>query len=390
MFTCSIILPFMVGGLQIALYNPEAIFGTIAISSVKNRVIFSICSLLLAPFHSVILHFKMHYITLKLRANPYNKILLSEKDMMTFHQRKFTKVELGLETIFQLVGLLILLLIADSETKTYPIIGGGTKEIFGIPQENRSLVFLIFGCVSFAFSFLSCVGSHLTVLSVNREYFPLLYSKMMAAIYTIIAITIRVLTIVLFFTPSLGLFDLLRHWQAEQTKWHPDLIQHFVDTNGNIQFGNSSPIPWNLIDRWTKNISEAPALQIESAGYYVTVANKNYYLEPPHYSLYTGFTLKHTFYLFICSSLIHLIIILVIKWKFSFAFKGINLEMLIHALENTNIAYNIKEWDSDKGSAAEHKTRMISNRNEGLALILASTIFNMFNLLPLVVLGMLK
>ena len=214
---------------------------------------------------------------------------------------------------------------------------------------------------------------------------------MMAAFYTTIAITIRILTIVLFFTPSLGLFDLLRHWQAEQTKWHPDLIQHFVDTDGNIQFGNSSPIPWDLIDRWTKNISEAPAaLQIESEYNYVSVANKNYYLEPPHYSLYTGLTLKETFYMFMGSSLIHIIIIFIIKWKFSFAFKGINLEMLIHALENTNIAYNIKEWDSDKGSAAEHKTRMISNRNEGLALILASTIFNIFNLLPLLALGMLK
>ena len=100
----------MMGGLHIALYTPEAIFGTIAISSVKNRVIFSIISLLLAPFHSVILHFKMHYIILKLRANPYNKILLYEKDMITFHQRKFTKVELGLETVYQMAGILILLL----------------------------------------------------------------------------------------------------------------------------------------------------------------------------------------------------------------------------------------------------------------------------------------
>ena len=72
------------------------------------------------------------------------------------------------------------------------------------------------------------------------------------------AITKRVMAMILFFAPALGLFDLLHHWLNEQTKWHPELIQNFVNARGNIQFGDSLQIPWNLIDRWDKNMSVNP------------------------------------------------------------------------------------------------------------------------------------
>ena len=61
------------------------------------------------------------------------------------------------------------------------------------------------------------------------------------------AIAKRVMCSILFFTPPLGLFSLLRHLQAEQTKWN---IRHFVDKNtGLIQFGDAPPILWSTIDR---------------------------------------------------------------------------------------------------------------------------------------------
>ena len=390
MLICSIIIPFMLGGLRLTLYTPEAIFGPTAQSSTRNQVLCTMASFLLIPFHSLILQFKMHYIELKLRDSPNNKTLLSEKDTMTFYKRNFTKVELGLETIYQMTGLFLLFLGANSETPTYPSIGGVSTKIFGIeiPEDDVAQVFLILGCISFAYSFISCITSHLNVLAVDREYFPWFYSKIMASLYTTVAITKRVLSIVLFFTPPLGLFNLLHHWKNEQTKWHPDLILNFVN-DGYIQFGDTPPVLWNQIDRWDKNTSEPPALESNHLFLYKTsVANPYYYLNPPHYSLYTVLTLKEWLYLFIGFSSLHLIMILIIKWKFCFSFTGLSFEMIIHAFENTNITYNFKQWDSDGGSAAEHKKRMVSNRNEGLALILVSTIFNILNLLPLLLLGM--
>ena len=72
-------------------------------------------------------------------------------------------------------------------------------------------------------------------------------SKLVAGIYTMFAIAKRVMCSILYFTPALGLFSLLRHLQAEQTKWN---VKYFVDENtGLIQFGDAPPILWSTIDR---------------------------------------------------------------------------------------------------------------------------------------------
>ena len=175
MFICSIVIPISLGGLRLALYTPEAIFGPVALRSDKNHVLSSLVLIMLIPFQSVILLFKMHYLELKLRNSPNNKILLSEKDKMTFYYRSFIKVELGLETIYQMVGLFLLFLGAYSDTQTYPKIGADSDIIFGfkIPKERAEHIFLILGCISLSFSFFSCVRSHLNGLSADREYFPL-------------------------------------------------------------------------------------------------------------------------------------------------------------------------------------------------------------------------
>ena len=101
----SITIPFVLGGVRLALNSPDIIFGHRTLSSKSWRVFYSVLAFLLTPFHSVILHLKMHYIQLKLNSDPQNRKLRREKDELTFHQRNFAKVELGLETIYQIVGL---------------------------------------------------------------------------------------------------------------------------------------------------------------------------------------------------------------------------------------------------------------------------------------------
>ena len=77
------------------------------------------------------------------------------------------------------------------------------------------------------------------------------------------------------------------------------------------------------------------------------------------------------------------------KAEFSFDYDGLNFDTILNALENTNIPYNSRQWDAPAGTAADHKRRMLSNHNEGIALILASCFFNIMHLLPLSVLGMI-
>ena len=51
------------------------------------------------------------------------------------------------------------------------------------------------------------------------------------------------------------------------------------------------------------------------------------------------------------------------------------LEKIIHCLENTNIPYNVKEWDDGKGNADEHRKRMRSNWFEVLSVIILKSVF---------------
>ena len=348
--------------------------------------------MLIIPFHSALLQLKLHNFELILRDNPKNKTILLEKDKITWHRKNFAKMEIGLETIYQMAVLNILLLLSNSNTSTYTdpvqLLEGQSTEK---SDETIKEVVQILGYSSIGFSLVSCVNSHLNVLTTERNFFPII-PKFIAGLSTLIAISKRLLSMVLFFAPTLGLFDLLYHWKAEQTKWHPALIQNFVDDHGNIQFGNSPQFPWTYIDRWEKNLNETPEMEQDFEGQIGQTGfegNPNYYLKPPHYSLYTIISLKETFFCFMGILGVHIIFIIFIKQKYSFAYNDLNyFELLIHGIENTNIPYNIRQWcGPQNGNSAEHRKRMISNRNEGIALIMISCLFNILHLGPLSILG---
>ena len=129
-------------------------------------------------------------------------------------------MELGLETIFQLCTKLILLVYADSKTRTTEGLStmfeedwkfefGNLESIY--EEKFLNLVFFIFLYATTCWSFISNVNSHITGLSAKRKYFPFA-SKIVVGCYAFFASTSRILTVIMYFTPSLGLFNTLRHW----------------------------------------------------------------------------------------------------------------------------------------------------------------------------------
>ena len=183
----------------------------------------------------MILALKEYWIELKLRNNPKSKDLLRQYDEIHFHLCCHTKLELGLETILQSCLQLTLLFYALSETRTTE----GLSEIFGRDIEHElTLTFLI---LSIIWSFVSNILSHIQGLSAKRRRFPIT-SKIVVAAYSFFSITTRVMTILLFFSPSLGLFNLLQHWKGEQVQWHPFLLENLI-TNKTISFQGQSIIP---------------------------------------------------------------------------------------------------------------------------------------------------
>ena len=152
---------------------------------------------------------------------------------------QFIKLELGMETIYQLAGQIILLLMTLTSTGTEV----GFTEIFkegpsqegedvltkdaisstaksiGITVETHAILLLT---LSIVLSFKTCITSHLKILTARREWFPST-AKLMAGLFSLFSCLTRIIAIIIYFAPALGLFNLLHHLQAEQTPWDQNI-----------------------------------------------------------------------------------------------------------------------------------------------------------------------
>ena len=111
-------------------------------------------------------------------------------------------------------------------------------------DDIKSLAIVILLYISTTWSFFSNVKSHIQGISSKRKRFPFA-SKLAAGFYALFGTTTRILAIIIFFTPSLGLFDILRHWRGEQFQWHPAIIDKFVTNKSLLFIEDSIRIPLN-------------------------------------------------------------------------------------------------------------------------------------------------
>ena len=65
-------------------------------------------------------------------------------------------------------------------------------------------------------------------------------------------------------------------------------------------------------------------------------------------------------------------------------------EKAIHAMENINIPFNCQEWDSARGNAEAHRTRMNTNSTEVKVIMAINFGFNCLLLSPIGILGKLS
>ena len=82
------------------------------------------------------------------------------------------------------------------------------KEFLGI---DPVVLIIIFGCLSLG----SFSLSHMSLITSCRDVVPAL-SKMVVVIYSFFGGVARILAFLMWFTPSLGLFNLLRHYQVSK------------------------------------------------------------------------------------------------------------------------------------------------------------------------------
>ena len=119
---------------------------------------------------------------------------------------------LGLEVFHQVPLQMVLLLMATTATATT----GGLETLFkqdsmfGIPMDPETIITL-----SVIWSMKTCVNLHLKAIKVRKGFFPMT-SKLIVWSWGLFGTLRRVLSMVIYFVPFLGLSNVLYHWRAEQ------------------------------------------------------------------------------------------------------------------------------------------------------------------------------
>ena len=330
--------------------------------------------IVLSPLFSYGLQFKSLYLELKLRLLPHDQSYVRAKEDFKRTLNRHIKLDLGLETVYQLAITLILVFLSYTETA----VEKGLKTVFNEGLGPLSIFLLISTTVISGLSFTS---SHCKVLNVCREHFPFT-SFLMASLYSLSGLIIRLVAIIVYFAIPLGLFSLLRHWQGEQIPWSPYTLT-FVTPEGFMFVGDNEGFVWNEVDRSITNGS----VFIDYYGEWIP--NPHYFVAAADVTLYTGLNWRSYLYIFFAHVTIHMMVIFIAKYMLCTIFKyGFNLlDKFIHSLENTNLPFNCREWDDGKGDAEEHRRRMRLNWKEGLVTIIINAIFNASLLIPLYYLG---
>ena len=168
----SIILSFQVIYLLLATIFVPQYLGTISYIASNppkrndiTQIAVSVMLIVFSPLFSYFLHFMGLYLELKLRLLPHDQTYVKAKEEFKQTLNRHIKLELGLETVYQLVITSILLLLSYTET----LVENGLKTVFNEGLQPLSISLLIASTVISAISFTS---SHCKVLNVCREHFP--------------------------------------------------------------------------------------------------------------------------------------------------------------------------------------------------------------------------
>ena len=285
--------------------------------------------IMLSVFIPIILNVALEDINDKIRKESRNaegssKLtdLLTKKREIETELTKFAKVELGIELIYQISIQLLLVLMNETRTPTT----GGSEVLFE-QAEYFGIKGTVLIIILTSWSFKTCILLQLKAIKAEKIILPF-KSQLFIVLWSTMAAGRRIMTIIVFFLPSLGLFSILNHWKA-------DRIQFF------IRGGLDNTPPW------------APGEIIQLNGMTKSVAwsdidRDRAFVEVSPWD-YTGLDYGYTFMVFLGLMVLHYLTIITVK---IFTVKNIRKEnifdILVHCLENLNFPFPFKDWDFEK------------------------------------------
>ena len=226
--------------------------------------------------------------------------------------------------------------------------------------------------LSIFMSIFRCVITHTKLIAAEKGFCPMT-SKMLIFAWGTFATLRRMLSLIVMFIPSMGLFNLLHHWKYEQIPFRIRLeyAKSFpIKPDDKIAlYGLNETLYWSELDRWDYSNQENPA--------------------PPHYSLYSLLSLKHTFISLLIFSILQFLCIYAMKNFTSNDFKEQHIiNKFIHVLESCNYAIPYKDWDHGDFSINEFRKRFTNLKNEMIATYAINFFFTMIMMVPLWFCGM--
>ena len=352
MMLASIVLPLVLNITRFCIETPSYIFG-------RNKWT-CLLKLLLFPIFPIIL--KLKEMSLVQASRSY-QVPINELEETKYHVSKFIQGDLGLESHFQIIFHIVLLLLATSETRT--------ETGFEVLFKNEALFYLPTNWalgLSITWSIYTCISSHMKGVSKRRSY-STTRSYLTLLVYTSSSIVIRVFSCILFLTPGLGLFHILRHLQGEMYPFYQPLKGYVEYSSDTFYYGENVSIPWSQITRWNY-------IGWEDA-------------EPPQQTLYTKYSSEEYFYIligiFVCNVLLQVITKRCTNPKI---FQKMTFfDCLIHAISCCLIPYPMEEWDEGKGSIEMHRLRKRLVFKEMVSSMMLNFAINLFLLSPLIILS---
>jgi hypothetical protein len=134
--------------------------------------------------------------------------------MMKTELLEQTQLQMGFETNFQLIVSSTLICFAYSETKTHQGFAGLFQEddvkCFGIHLSSIAIIVILM-----TLSMITFIKTHVNGLAEGYFTYYCLLGKCLLLLSIMLGCLIRIASIILYFTPILGLFDTLHHYQGK-------------------------------------------------------------------------------------------------------------------------------------------------------------------------------
>ena len=299
--------------------------------------------------------------------NEFNQ-LSSRLKKLENHKNDTVKAEIAFEITNQIFMNIILVLLSTSQTKTSSAFEGlfrpDGEGMFGIPTESIYILTTILGFISFVYSSVTVYVKHWSWKS-----------KLLFGTYVLISFTLRLSGQLIFFIPSLGISNVLRHHQSDQFPFDFDrsyqtLLWTRNVSNGMIHYGNAPPVA----------LSDISHFDYSDPGHPTSTSS---------YTQYTGLTLKESFITFMCLWFAQIFCIWLKNYLTSKPFKNLSFyDQFIHSTSSVFGPVPSVDWSVDEGTCADHYKRMMETTKEVQGTIMINAIFQSLHLLPIFYLGM--